>query len=121
MPHLGHDIDLLASLSLTHVQFNTQDPISYAFAYITLIPLAIIIFYAFVVLSRREIAMILMGIGQLANEIVNTILKEYFQIARPNFHLGLGTGYGMPSSHAQFVWYFTTFGTIYLLRHIQLS
>ncbi|CAO3617602.1 unnamed protein product [Cunninghamella blakesleeana] len=62
-----------------------------------------------------------MGIGQLVNELVNAILKEYFQIARPYHHLGLGTGYGMPSSHSQFVWYFTTFGTIYLLKHIKLS
>ncbi|KAI8081739.1 PAP2 superfamily-domain-containing protein [Halteromyces radiatus] len=57
--------------------------------------------------------------GQLCNEVVNAILKEYFQIARPS--VNLGTGYGMPSSHAQFVWYFATFGILYLMNHIKLK
>ncbi|KAI9259603.1 hypothetical protein BDA99DRAFT_547504 [Phascolomyces articulosus] len=92
----------LASLSLTHVQFDPHDKVAYLLAYITLSPLAILVFYASVIVSRREIAGILMLGGQLANEGLNFILKEYLQIARPHAHLG--TGYGMPSSHAQFIW-----------------
>ncbi|CAO3596855.1 unnamed protein product [Absidia cylindrospora] len=60
-----------------------------------------------------------MLLGQLTNELVNALLKEYFQISRPYDHLG--TGYGMPSSHSQFVWYFTTFGTLYLFNQIKLK
>lgn len=74
---------MLASLSLTHVQFDARDKIAYAFAYITLLPLAILVFYASVVVSRREIAGILMLLGQLTNEALNAVLKEYLQIARP--------------------------------------
>ncbi|KAI8328444.1 PAP2 superfamily protein [Chlamydoabsidia padenii] len=118
MPHL-QTRDALTSLSLTHVQFDAKDPVAYAMAYITLTPLAILVFYASNVVSRRELVSVIMLLGQLTNELVNAILKEYFQIHRPYDYLG--TGYGMPSSHAQFVWYFATFGTIYLLRHIQLT
>ncbi|ORZ19850.1 hypothetical protein BCR42DRAFT_459959 [Absidia repens] len=106
MPHIPSG-DALASLSLTHVQFDANDPIAYAFAYITLAPIAILVFYASIAVSRREVVSILMLLGQLTNELVNALLKEYFQISRPYDHLG--TGYGMPSSHSQFVWYFTTF------------
>ena len=78
------DTVMLASLSLTHVQFDAQDKIAYAFAYITLLPLAIVVFYASVIVSRREIAGILMLLGQLTNEALNAILKEYLQMARPH-------------------------------------
>ncbi|KAI8381063.1 uncharacterized protein BYT42DRAFT_290732 [Radiomyces spectabilis] len=33
----------------------------------------------------------------------------------------LGTGYGMPSSHAQFIWYFATYGILYLYTHMTLE
>ncbi|KAI9316770.1 dolichyl pyrophosphate phosphatase [Dichotomocladium elegans] len=110
---------VLTSLSLTHVQFNPDDFISYAFAYITLLPLAILVFYASVIASRREVAGIVMLLGQLTNEVLNAILKESFQIARPHSHLG--TGYGMPSSHAQFMGFFAVYGTLYLWTHIKLD
>ncbi|KAI8066532.1 phosphatidic acid phosphatase type 2/haloperoxidase [Gongronella butleri] len=113
------DSVVLTSLSLTHVQFERGDPIAYLFAYITLGPIAIMVFYASVLVSRREVAIGQMLLGQLVNEVVNTVLKEYFQIARPHDHLG--TGYGMPSSHSQFVWFFTTYGALYLVRHISLN
>ncbi|KAJ8659859.1 hypothetical protein O0I10_004452 [Lichtheimia ornata] len=113
------DTVILASLSLTHVQFDAQDKIAYAFAYITLLPLAILVFYASVIVSRREMAGILMLLGQLTNEALNAILKEYLQIARPHSHLG--TGYGMPSSHAQFMAFFAVYGSLYLWSCMRLD
>ncbi|KAF7727106.1 hypothetical protein EC973_008069 [Apophysomyces ossiformis] len=107
---------VLASLSLTHVQFDSQDNVAYAFAYITLAPLAILVFYASIIVSRRELAGIFMLLGQLLNEGLNAILKEYLKIARPH-----GDGYGMPSSHAQFVWYFASYGILYLYSNIRLE
>ncbi|ORX62842.1 hypothetical protein DM01DRAFT_1365180 [Hesseltinella vesiculosa] len=101
---------VLTSLSLTHVQFDENDLVAYALAYITLCPIAIMVFYASVIVSRREVAMSLMLVGQLANEVLNTILKEYFQISRPYDHLG--SGYGMPSSHSQFVWIYLGYHTL---------
>ncbi|KAI8355150.1 hypothetical protein BD560DRAFT_455975 [Blakeslea trispora] len=91
----------LASISLTHVYFNPTDKLSYLLAYITLAPIAILVFYASVIVSRREVAGILMLMGQLLNEGLNYLLKEHIAQDRPHDHLG--DGYGMPSSHAQFI------------------
>lgn len=74
----------LTSLSLTHVQFHPNDLLGEALAYVTLAPLAILVFYASVIVSRREIAGILFLAGQLSCEALNALLKEYLQIARPN-------------------------------------
>ncbi|KAI7850925.1 PAP2 domain protein [Circinella umbellata] len=112
-------MDELASLSLTHVQFDPKDKLAYLLAYITLSPLAILVFYASIILSRREIAGITMLIGQLVNEGINFTLKEYLQIARPHAHLG--DGYGMPSSHAQFIWFFAIYGSLYLSKNIKVD
>lgn len=79
----GHEGHGLASISLTHVYFNPLDKISYAFAYITLAPIAILVFYASVIVSRREMAGILMLTGQLLNEALNFVLKENIAQDRP--------------------------------------
>ncbi|KAK4518722.1 uncharacterized protein ATC70_008944 [Mucor velutinosus] len=115
----GHEGHTLASISLTHVYFNPLDKISYAFAYITLAPIAILVFYASVIVSRREIAGILILLGQLLNEAFNYILKEHIEQDRPYAHLG--DGYGMPSSHSQFIWYFAVYGSLYMHRYIHLD
>ncbi|KAJ2844176.1 hypothetical protein GGI22_006967, partial [Coemansia erecta] len=59
---------------------------------------------ATIVLSRRETAGILLLAGQLTNEGFNLVLKGCIQQERPNLHLG--DGYGMPSSHSQFMAFF---------------
>ncbi|CAO3621461.1 unnamed protein product [Mucor fragilis] len=115
----GHEGHALASISLTHVYFNPLDKISYAFAYITLAPIAILVFYASVIVSRREIAGILILLGQLLNEAFNYVLKEHIEQDRPYAHLG--DGYGMPSSHSQFIWYFAVYGSLYMYRYIHLD
>ncbi|KAJ1773526.1 hypothetical protein IW140_002024 [Coemansia sp. RSA 1813] len=69
-----------------------------------------------IVLSRREVAGILLIAGQLANEGFNLVLKEIVQQERPHMHLG--DGYGMPSSHSQFMTFFVTFTVVYLETHI---
>ena len=74
----------LTSLSLTHVQFHPNDLLGEALAYITLAPLAILVFYASIIVSRREVAAILFLVGQLSSEGLNAILKEYLQVSRPN-------------------------------------
>ncbi|KAI8981973.1 hypothetical protein BDF20DRAFT_864367 [Mycotypha africana] len=109
----------LASISLTHVYFNPHDKLSYLFGYITLAPIAILVFYASVIVSRREVGGILMLSGQLLNEALNYILKETIEQERP--HLHLGDGYGMPSSHSQFIWYFAVYGSLYMHKFIHLD
>jgi dolichyldiphosphatase len=74
----------LTSLSLTHVQFHPNDLLGEVLAYITLAPLAILVFYASIIVSRREVPAILFLVGQLSSEGLNAILKEYLQVSRPN-------------------------------------
>jgi dolichyldiphosphatase len=133
----------LASLSLTHVHYNPEDSLSYISAYLALVPQALVITYAALIWSTREIEILLMFAGQMGCEGLNWILKRWIKEDRPTRTLWLhasrsfqfvkqmlnvryvemlGKGYGMPSSHAQFVAYFSTFLVLFmLLRHDPLN
>lgn len=125
----------LASFSLTHVHYvrprplrppcapplTSQDPtdrLSYICAWLALLPQALCLTYVTLIYTHREVEIMLMFAGQLACEALNWLLKRYFKEARPERVLHLGKGYGMPSSHAQFVSYFAVSVTLFLLlRH----
>ncbi|OAQ32909.1 PAP2-domain-containing protein [Linnemannia elongata AG-77] len=104
----------LTSLSITHVQFAQDDILSKLFAYVTLSPLAILCGYVAVIITSRDLKPAVMFAGQLANELVNLILKRLVKQARPTEYLG--DGYGMPSSHSQFMAYFATYVVILMYR-----
>ncbi|KAJ1982320.1 hypothetical protein H4R35_000343 [Dimargaris xerosporica] len=104
--------DFLSALSLTHVQYRANDPLSLAMAYASLVPLGLLCAYATWVIARRELTAVLMLAGQLGNEVVNFACKSYIAQHRPTSFLG--TGYGMPSSHAQFMAFFAVFGILHL-------
>ncbi|KAF9091752.1 hypothetical protein BGX27_001966 [Mortierella sp. AM989] len=104
----------LTSLSLTHVQFSEDEIYSKIFAHITLSPLAITCGYVAVLLTTRDLTIILMLAGQFLNECTNFVLKRLVKQARPTEYLG--DGYGMPSSHSQFMSYFATYMVILMYR-----
>ncbi|KAF8427318.1 hypothetical protein EV426DRAFT_589525 [Tirmania nivea] len=102
----------LASLSLTHVYYNPDDPVSLISAWLALVPQALVISYTAVIWAQREVELILMFAGQLGCEAVNWALKRLIKEARPTqMH---GKGYGMPSSHAQFVAFFSVYVTLWV-------
>ncbi|KAF2097866.1 DOLPP1 protein [Rhizodiscina lignyota] len=106
----------LASLSLTHVHYNPADRISYLCAWLALVPQALCVVYVTLIWSTREAEVILMFAGQMACEAFNWCLKRYIKEERPRQMNG--KGYGMPSSHAQFVTFFSVSLTLFLLiRH----
>ncbi|KAF2267611.1 DOLPP1 protein [Lojkania enalia] len=107
----------LASLSLTHVHYNPADRLSYLCAWLALVPQGLCVVYATLIWSNREIEIIMMFAGQIACEAVNWVLKRYIKEERPReMH---GKGYGMPSSHAQFVTFFSVSLSLFLLfRHV---
>ncbi|KAK0775823.1 hypothetical protein LTR59_014410 [Friedmanniomyces endolithicus] len=136
------DSPSLASLSLTHVHYDPADPISHACAYLALVPQALVITYVALIWSTREVEILLMFAGQMGCEAFNWLLKRTIKEQRPprayirihiHFHAHPqtgqvicsaeademhGKGYGMPSSHAQFVAFFSAFLTLFLLfRH----
>ena len=106
----------LASLSLTHVHYDPTSKISHACAYLALVPQALCITYATLIWSSREMEILLMFAGQMACEALNWVLKRYIREDRPTQMMG--KGYGMPSSHAQFVAYFAVYiGLWVVVRH----
>ena len=134
--HLSMDSSLepqLQSLKVTHVYYNPLDPFSLASAFLALIPQALMVIYITLIYARREIEVVLMLAGQLLCELANFILKRAIREARPPgislapplvFCGGLtfwgieilGEGYGMPSSHAQFMAFFAVYVTLYLIH-----
>lgn len=67
--------------------------------------------------STREAEVILMFAGQMACEAFNFALKRLIKEERPPT-LGVGKGYGMPSSHAQFaVFWAVALGLFLVARH----
>ncbi|KAI9179822.1 hypothetical protein H9P43_005153 [Blastocladiella emersonii ATCC 22665] len=103
------------ALSLTHVLVPSGSGLaylaSYLLAYATLLPLAMVVSYATLCVSRwRQSVWRIMFAGQLANEGINFVLKRWIREHRPSpCH---GKGYGMPSSHAQFMAYFVAFSLL---------
>ncbi|PGH00670.1 dolichyldiphosphatase [Blastomyces parvus] len=107
----------LASLSLTHVHYNPDDPISYVSAFLALVPQAICIIYVTLIWATREVEVLLMFAGQMLCEGLNFFLKRLIREERPAQMFG--KGYGMPSSHSQFVAFFSLSLTLFLLiRHV---
>lgn len=131
----------LASLSVTHVYYvslardtplppwkcqpppanllpqqDPSDPVSYVCAFLALVPQALCVVYATLIWSTREVEVGLMFAGQLACEAVNFALKRIIKEERPKrIH---GKGYGMPSSHAQFAFFWAVAVALFLVvRH----
>ncbi|CZR60301.1 related to CAX4 protein [Phialocephala subalpina] len=114
---MADDTVTLASLSLTHVHYDPNDPVSYFCAWLALVPQGLCVMYVTLIWSTREIEILLMFAGQMACEALNFLLKRILKEERPKrMH---GKGYGMPSSHAQFVAFFSISLTFFLLfRHV---
>lgn len=90
-------------MTQTNSSKDPTDHLSHAFAYFALVPQFLLIVYATLILSTREIEIAMALAGQLACEAVNWVLKRHFKEERPERMRSLHRGYGMPSSHAQFL------------------
>ncbi|TPX66072.1 hypothetical protein SpCBS45565_g04718 [Spizellomyces sp. 'palustris'] len=106
----------LAAISLTHVEFDPNDPYGQLMGYASLVPIALLVSYCTLIAFRRDLATCLMFLGQLVNEAVNYAAKKIIKEARPTEYLG--KGYGMPSSHSQFVAFFAIYITIYSFKRL---
>ncbi|XP_067940138.1 dolichyldiphosphatase 1-like [Watersipora subatra] len=104
-----------SSVSLTHIQYPTGDVIGYVLAWASLLPIFIFVSISTLILFRRDLHTICMGIGVLLNEALNKILKRLIADERPlvpgrhNHH-----GYGMPSDHSQYMAFFSLYCLLFL-------
>ncbi|KAH8161757.1 hypothetical protein CIB48_g6490 [Xylaria polymorpha] len=113
---MSEDIVSLTSFSLTHIHYDPTDPISYLCAWLALVPQGLCVMYVTLIWSTREMEIVLLGAGQFACEVLNFALKRLIKEERPPRMNG--NGYGMPSSHAQFVTFFAVSMALFLLfRH----
>ncbi|EWC44569.1 hypothetical protein DRE_06650 [Drechslerella stenobrocha 248] len=110
----GQDCAPLASLSITHVSYDPTDRLSLVAAYLSLIPQGLMVVYAVLIFSHRELEVILACAGQLGCEAVNYVLKRLIKEARPSNLQG--NGYGMPSSHTQFMFFFATYISLWIAQ-----
>ncbi|KAL9060750.1 MAG: hypothetical protein Q9162_000454 [Coniocarpon cinnabarinum] len=109
----------LVALSLTNVYYNPDDLLSHTLAYLTLTPQLLFAVYLTTLYTTREIEIALMFAGQLGCEALNVLLKRWFKELRPALMRELHRGYGMPSSHAQFVSFFAIYAALFLVvRHV---
>ncbi|XP_077262236.1 dolichyldiphosphatase 1 isoform X1 [Temnothorax americanus] len=83
-------------------------------AVISLIPFAIVAGLVTLILFRRDLHTIVFFIGVAVNECINYVLKHTIRQARPIKRDGLYAEYGMPSTHAQFMWFFAAYATLFI-------
>lgn len=102
-------------LSLTLIEYPQGDWLGKFLALISLTPFAIIAGFIALILFRRDLHTITFFAGTAANELLNLILKHILCEARPMARNSLYTEYGMPSSHAQFMWFFTTYCVYFVI------
>ncbi|CCG84779.1 protein of unknown function [Taphrina deformans PYCC 5710] len=111
--HMPSDSEL-ASLALTHVYYNPKDILGLPSALLALLPQALVVAYVVAIYTRREVEVCWMFAGQLSCEAFNWILKRIIKQDRPYSVAGIGKGYGMPSSHSQFMAFFGTYIVLYV-------
>ncbi|ORC91044.1 PAP2 family protein [Trypanosoma theileri] len=103
--------------TMTAAFYDSQDPLSFVFALSSLLPIVIVIFVAGLAsatLSPQQTPALILLLGFIHNTVLNAVLKAFIQSPRPNSRLH-DTSYkmapslhGMPSDHAQFMFFFTT-------------
>lgn len=101
-----------AALDLTHILYDPNSNFSLCLALLSLSPILLMPAYASLSFITRELVILEMWAGQLACEGFNYVLKHAIKQDRPVETLG--HGYGFPSSHSQWMAYFSTF----LILHI---
>lgn len=104
------------ALSLTHIEYDDKDILGKLLAISSLIPLHILTAYCVVICLNRCTTSIVILIGQLLNECLNAVLKRLLKEARPG---RLGNGYGMPSSHTQFMAFFAFYSYLHIGKYFK--
>ncbi|XP_034047902.1 dolichyldiphosphatase 1 [Thalassophryne amazonica] len=103
------------SISVTHVEFSDDDLTGEMLAYISLLPIAILVGFVTLIVFKRELHTISFFAGVLLNEGVNWLLKNIVREPRPcaGIH-SVHTDYGMPSNHSQLIWFFVVYFFLFL-------
>ena len=99
----------MKSFDLTCLYYDEKD---IPMVLLSLLPIFLMVSYVTLIVVNRDWRVFSMLVGQLLNEGLNNILKRTIKEPRPP--TSKKDGYGMPSSHSQFVWYFAIYGLLCL-------
>src|SRR3989338_6636821 len=103
--------------TLIDVRYDPNDPVIGQFmAWSSMLPIFLVVAFAAIIVVKRELQFLAFVASLLVSEVVNLILKHSIQEPRP--HGSYMTGYGMPSSHAQFMTFVATYGLLHLWLHL---
>ncbi|KAM6215178.1 dolichyldiphosphatase 1 [Rhynchocyon petersi] len=103
-------------VTLTHVEYPAGDLSGHLLAYLSLSPVFVIVGFVTLIIFKRELHTISFLGGLGLNEGVNWLIKHVVQEPRPCGvpHSAVSTKYGMPSSHSQFMWFFSVYSFLFL-------
>ncbi|GMK56615.1 hypothetical protein CspeluHIS016_0304550 [Cutaneotrichosporon spelunceum] len=88
--------------ALTHIVYDATSRLGIPLALLSLSPIFLFVAYFALVIFGRRLTLLLLAAGSVGNEVLSLGLKRVLRAPRPYPHLPhVGTGYGMPSSHAQ--------------------
>ncbi|XP_064027319.1 dolichyldiphosphatase 1 isoform X2 [Pogoniulus pusillus] len=109
-------------LALTHVEYPAGDFSGQLLAYVSLGPIFIIVGFVTLIIFKRELHTISFLGGLAFNEGINWLIKNVIREPRPcqEAHSAVTTKYGMPSSHAQFIWFFSVYSFLFLYLRVYL-
>ncbi|KAF4789145.1 Dolichyldiphosphatase 1 [Turdus rufiventris] len=128
-------------VSLTHVEYPAGDFSGQLLAYLSLGPIFIIVGFVTLIIFKRELhtrasvegslrgddtavfpSQISFLGGLVFNEGVNWLIKNVIREPRPceEAHSTVTTKYGMPSSHSQFMWFFSVYSFLFLYLRVYL-
>lgn len=110
-------------LTLTYVEYPKGDFIGKLLALASLSPFVVLIAFVTLIVFRRDLHTITFLLGLIFNEIVNIILKYIIQEPRPLHRnsRNISVPYGMPSSHSQFMWFFTIYVLCFVIIRLRYS
>lgn len=88
--------------TLTLIVYDPTSRLGIPLALLSLSPIFLFVAYFALVIFSRRLSLLLLAAGSVANEVLSLALKRVLRVPRPYPHLpDVGSGYGMPSSHAQ--------------------
>lgn len=112
------------AVSLVHVRYQENDMLGYILALSSLAPIFIGVggFVSHFIL-RRELQAFFFALGITLSEILNHFIKDLVKQARPTTCalLEMCDSHGWPSSHSQFMCFFSTYMMLLALRRLSFS
>lgn len=114
----------LKAVSLTHVRYHKGDLLGHALSWFSLLPVFIALGgFMSHFFFRRELQAMFFALGLCVNEVINQIVKDLAHEARPLTceALEMCDSNGWPSSHSQYMCFFSMYCTLLATRRLQFD